>query len=297
MLQTRSGKRTGYAAVVIATDFVKEKLVTPKEAILLVDPEALSQLLAPGFDPKEWKAHETVTKGLPASPGAACGKAVFSSETAVEWSNKGEPVILVRRETVPDDIHGMWVSQGILTATGGMTSHAAVVGRQMGKPSIVGAGELRIDEHGKTLHREGQDRQGRRLRRVRRPHRRSEARQGGVAAERDPAGGGRQDEAGGLADLSALQHAARVDRQVPPPRRARQCRSARSGRARLRVRRPRHRPLPHRAHVLRRRPHPDRAAHDPRRQRSRSPRRAERAAADAARGLLRRVQGHEGRRR
>jgi pyruvate,orthophosphate dikinase len=88
---------------------------------------------------------------LPASPGAACGKAVFSSETAVEWSNKGEPVILVRRETVPDDIHGMWVSQGILTATGGMTSHAAVVGRQMGKPSIVGAGELRIDEHGKTF--------------------------------------------------------------------------------------------------------------------------------------------------
>jgi pyruvate, orthophosphate dikinase len=151
MLQTRSGKRTGYAAVVIATDLVKEKLITPKEAILLVDPEALSQLLAPGFDPKEWKAHETVTKGLPASPGAACGKAVFSSETAVEWSNKGEPVILVRRETVPDDIHGMWVSQGILTATGGMTSHAAVVGRQMGKPSIVGAGEMRIDEHGKTF--------------------------------------------------------------------------------------------------------------------------------------------------
>jgi pyruvate, orthophosphate dikinase len=151
MLQTRSGKRTGYAAVVIATDFVKEKLVTPKEAILLVDPEALSQLLAPGFDPKEWKSHETVTKGLPASPGAACGKAVFSSETAVEWTNKGEPVILVRRETVPDDIHGMWVSQGILTATGGMTSHAAVVGRQMGKPSIVGAGELRIDEHGRSF--------------------------------------------------------------------------------------------------------------------------------------------------
>jgi pyruvate,orthophosphate dikinase len=156
MLQTRSGKRTGYAAVVIATDMAKEKLVTPKEAILLVDPEALSQLLAPGFDQKEWKSIEVVTRGLPASPGAACGKAVFSSETAVEWSNKGEPVILVRRETVPDDIHGMWVSQGILTATGGMTSHAAVVGRQMGKPSIVGAGELRIDEHGKSFTIKGQ---------------------------------------------------------------------------------------------------------------------------------------------
>ena len=151
MLQTRSGKRTGYAAVVIATDLVNEKLVTPKEALLLIDPEALSQLLAPDFDRKEWKQHEVVTRGLPASPGAACGKAVFSSETAVEWSNRGEPVILVRRETVPDDIHGMWVSQGILTATGGMTSHAAVVGRQMGKPSIVGAGELRIDEHGRSF--------------------------------------------------------------------------------------------------------------------------------------------------
>jgi pyruvate,orthophosphate dikinase len=151
MLQTRSGKRTGYAAVVIATDLVKEKLLTPKEAILLVDPEALSQLLAPGFDPKEWKSHDVITRGLPASPGAACGKAVFSSETAVEWSNRGEPVILVRRETVPDDIHGMWVSQGILTATGGMTSHAAVVGRQMGKPSIVGAGEMQINEHGRSF--------------------------------------------------------------------------------------------------------------------------------------------------
>ena len=156
MLQTRSGKRTGYAAVVIATDMVKEKLVTPKEAILLVDPEALSQLLAPGFDQKEWKSLATVTRGLPASPGAACGKAVFSSETAVEWSAKGEPVILVRRETAPDDIHGMWVSQGILTATGGMTSHAAVVGRQMGKPSIVGAGELRIDEHARMFTVNGQ---------------------------------------------------------------------------------------------------------------------------------------------
>ena len=108
-------------------------------------------MLAPGFDPKEWKSHETVTRGLPASPGAAVRQGGVLVRDAVEWSNKGEPVILVRRETVPDDIHGMWVSQGILTATGGMTSHAAVVGRQMGKPSIVGAGELRIDEHGKSL--------------------------------------------------------------------------------------------------------------------------------------------------
>ena len=152
MLQTRNGKRTGYAAVVIATDFVAEKLITPKDAILQIDPESLSQLLSPGFDPKEWKSIPVATKGLPASPGAASGHVVFSAEDAVKWSDEGKPVILVRRETVPDDIHGMFVSQGILTATGGMTSHAAVVGRQMGKPSIVGAGELEINETAKHVH-------------------------------------------------------------------------------------------------------------------------------------------------
>ncbi len=151
MLQTRNGKRTGYAAVVIATDMVKERLITPKEAVLLVDPESLSQLLAPGFDPKQWAKLPVATKGLPASPGAASGHVVFTADDAVARAEKGDPVILVRRETVPDDIHGMWVSQGVLTATGGMTSHAAVVGRQMGKPSVVGAGELKIDEQGKTL--------------------------------------------------------------------------------------------------------------------------------------------------
>jgi pyruvate, orthophosphate dikinase len=151
MLQTRSGKRTGYAAVVIATDLVKERLVTPRDAVLLVDPESLSQLLAPGFDPKEWAKIPVATKGLPASPGAASGHVVFTADDAVTRADRGEPVILVRRETVPDDIHGMWVAQGVLTATGGMTSHAAVVGRQMGKPSVVGAGELTIDEHARTV--------------------------------------------------------------------------------------------------------------------------------------------------
>jgi pyruvate, orthophosphate dikinase len=155
MLQTRSGKRTGYAAVVIATDLVAERLVTPKEAILLVDPEALNQLLAPGFDPDEWKKIPLATRGLPASPGAASGEVVFSADRAVEWVNQGKQVILVRRETVPDDIHGMFVAQGILTATGGMTSHAAVVGRQMGKPSIVGAGALAIDEPARQFRVDG----------------------------------------------------------------------------------------------------------------------------------------------
>jgi pyruvate, orthophosphate dikinase len=149
MLQTRNGKRTGYAAVVIATDFVAEGLITQKEAVLQVDPESLSQLLAPGFEPADWAALPVATRGLPASPGAASGQVVFTADDAVAASDKGTPVILVRRETAPDDIHGMFVSQGILTATGGMTSHAAVVGRQMGKPSVVGASEVEIDEDAK----------------------------------------------------------------------------------------------------------------------------------------------------
>src|SRR6266545_1843353 len=156
MLQTRSGKRTGYAAVVIATDLVNEKLITPKEAVLQVEPESVSQLLAPMFDPAEWKKLPVATKGLPASPGAASGQAVFTADDAVEWTRQGKRVMLVRKETVPDDIHGMFVAQGILTATGGMTSHAAVVGRQMGKPSIVGAGTLNISESQRQFRVGGQ---------------------------------------------------------------------------------------------------------------------------------------------
>ncbi len=151
MLQTRSGKRTGYAAVVIATDFVAEKRMKPTEALLLVEPAALSQLLSPVFDPAEWKKLAVATKGLPASPGAASGQVVFTSEQAVAWTEQGKKVLLVRKETAPDDIHGMEVAQGILTATGGMTSHAAVVGRQMGRPSVVGASALAIDEKSKTV--------------------------------------------------------------------------------------------------------------------------------------------------
>jgi pyruvate, orthophosphate dikinase len=151
MLQTRSGKRTGYAAVVIATDLVDEKIVSPRDAVLLVDPEALSQLLSPGFDQAEWAKIPVLAKGLPASPGAASGQVVFTADDAVEWTRQGKQVILARKETVPDDIHGMHVAQGILTATGGMTSHAAVVGRQMGKPSIVGAGSLNISESAKQF--------------------------------------------------------------------------------------------------------------------------------------------------
>ena len=151
MLQTRSGKRTGYAAVVIATDMVAERLITQSEAVRLVEPDSLSQLLAPVFDPAAWQSFPVATQGLPASPGAASGQVVFTANDAVSWTQSGKSVVLVRKETVPDDIHGMHVASGVLTATGGMTSHAAVVGRQMGKPSVVGAGELWVDEGARTV--------------------------------------------------------------------------------------------------------------------------------------------------
>jgi pyruvate,orthophosphate dikinase len=151
MLQTRNGKRTGLAAVQIAVDLVDEGILTPKEAVLKVEPSALDQLLHPIFEPKERAKAPVAAKGLPASPGAATGAVVFTSEDAVAWAQKGKKVLLVRMETVPDDIGGMSVAQGVLTATGGMTSHAAVVGRQMGKPSVVGCGALEIDTKGKKM--------------------------------------------------------------------------------------------------------------------------------------------------
>jgi pyruvate, orthophosphate dikinase len=151
MLQTRNGKRTGLAAVHIAVDLVDEGILTQKEAVMKVEPQALDQLLHPIFEPKARGRAEVAAKGLPASPGAASGAIVFTADDAVAWSQKGKRVVLVRMETVPDDIHGMSVAQGILTATGGMTSHAAVVGRQMGKPSVVGCGALHIDSKGKKL--------------------------------------------------------------------------------------------------------------------------------------------------
>jgi pyruvate,orthophosphate dikinase len=146
MLQTRSGKRTGLAGVKIAVDMVEEGLVSREEALMMVEPEALTQLLHPVFDAKEREKLKVQARGLAASPGAASGQVVFTADDAVSWKKKGKTVILVRDETSPDDIHGMSVSQGILTATGGMTSHAAVVGRQMGKPSIVGCAEIMLDD-------------------------------------------------------------------------------------------------------------------------------------------------------
>jgi len=144
MLQTRTGKRTAAAAVKIAVDMVKEKLIDRKTAVLRVDPASLDQLLHPTFDPKARR--NVLTRGLPASPGAAVGKIAFTAEEAEKRVADGEQIILVRRETEPADIGGMHVSEGILTSTGGMTSHAAVVARGMGTPCVAGAGEVVIDQ-------------------------------------------------------------------------------------------------------------------------------------------------------
>ena len=151
MLQTRNGKRTGQAAVKIAVDLVEEGLCKKEEALLKVEPEALNQLLHPVFDNEEKQQHEVLATGLAASPGAAAGQVVFTANEAVARKADGKKVILVREETSPDDIHGMSAGQGILTATGGMTSHAAVVGRQMGKPAVVGCGAVKVNEEKKVF--------------------------------------------------------------------------------------------------------------------------------------------------
>jgi pyruvate,orthophosphate dikinase len=149
LLQTRTGQRTGTAAIGIAVDMVREGLITKEEALLRVTPAHIDQCLHPRLDPGV-HAH-VIAKGLAASPGGAVGRAVFDADVAAELGGKGERVILVRKETTPDDIHGIDAAQGILTATGGMTSHAAVVTRGMGKPCVAGAGSLRVDEKAKRF--------------------------------------------------------------------------------------------------------------------------------------------------
>ena len=151
MLQTRSGKRTAAAALKIACDLVDEGVKTEAEALCMIDPKQLDHLLHPMFENAALNAATPIGKGLAASPGAACGEVAFTAETAAEWGKAGKNVILVRLETTPEDIEGMDYSKGILTARGGMTSHAAVVARAMGTCCVAGCGELRINEHGKTF--------------------------------------------------------------------------------------------------------------------------------------------------
>ena len=155
MLQTRNGKRTAQAALKIACDLVDEGMRTEEEAVAMIDPRNLDTLLHPQFDAKALKAATPVGKGLGASPGAACGKVVFTADDAVAWHEKGEKVVLVRLETSPEDITGMKASQGILTVRGGMTSHAAVVARGMGTCCVSGCGDIKMDEANKKFELAG----------------------------------------------------------------------------------------------------------------------------------------------
>ncbi len=270
MLQTRSGKRTGYAAVVIATDLVAEKLLTPNEGAAARRPVvAVAAARRRSSTRRNGRPFRWPPRGCRPRQAPRPGQVVFTADEAVAWVEQGKKVVLVRKETVPDDIHGMYVSQGVLTATGGMTSHAAVVGRQMGKPAIVGASELRVDEEKKILHIDGKQlREG--------DYIAFDGLSGEVKVEKvatkpseilqvidgsmKPAGVGH---------LSALRQAAAVGRQDPDDGHPRERGPARPGGDRLRVRRAGHRPVPHRAHVLRRGPAADRAADDPGRQRGR----------------------------
>ena len=155
MLQTRNGKRTPAAALKIACDLVDEGMIDEKKAVAMIEPRSLDTLLHPQFDTEVLKKTPVIGKALPASPGAACGKIVFSAEDAKAWKERGEKVVLVRLETSPEDIEGMKASQGILTVRGGMTSHAAVVARGMGKCCVSGCGDIKMDEENKQFELAG----------------------------------------------------------------------------------------------------------------------------------------------
>ncbi len=234
MLQTRTGKRTAKAALKMAVDMAGEGLIDEETAILRVDPMALDQLLHPTLDPDA--PRDVVTTGLPASPGAATGAIVLDSDTAEQLSQRGEKVILVRVETSPEDIHGMHAAQGILTARGGMTSHAAVVARGMGRPCVSGASAVSIDIKARTVADCGS-----RLCRRRHHHagRCDGAGDGGRSADRRTGTGRRFPDHHGMG------------RPPSPDAGADQCRNAGRLPHGAPVRGGGHRPVPHRTHVLR----------------------------------------------
>ncbi len=277
MLQTRSGKRTAAAAVRVAVEMVQQGLIDKAEAVKRVEPQALDQLLHPTLDPKAKR--DVLGRGLPASPGAASGAVVFSADEAELRAARGDKVILVRIETSPEDIHGMHAAQGIVTTRGGMTSHAAVVARGMGRACVAGAGDLHVDYKAQTLTRRRPRGQGGRHHHHRRLDRRGHARRRGD----HPAGA-----------VGRFRHADGMGRRLPPPAGARQCRNAARRAHRARLRRRGHRPVPHRAYVLRRRAHRRHARDDPGRRREGPPRRPGEDPADAARRFRRALHHHVG---
>ena len=277
MLQTRSGKRTAKAALKIAVDMAAEGLLSEEEAVTRVEPGALDQLLHPTIDPKAER--DIIASGLPASPGAASGEIVFTSDEAEEAKAAGRKVILVRVETSPEDIHGMHASEGILTSRGGMTSHAAVVARGMGKPCVAGAGMVRIDYRAGTISASGRT-----------------LNKGDIITI---------DGATGqilVGEVDMLQPALSGDfgtlmgwaDGVRRNEGAHQCGNAGRRQGGARLWRRRYRPVPDRAHVLRGRAHHCGARDDPVGDRRGPPGCAGKAAADAASGFRRDLRDHEG---
>ena len=276
MLQTRSGKRTAKAALKVAVEMANEGLISRADAVTRVDPAALDQLLHPTLDPKAKPA--PLATGLPASPGAASGEIVFSADEAQALRQAGRKSILVRVETSPEDIHGMHAAEGIVTTRGGMTSHAAVVARGMGKPCVSGVGGIRIDYNRQTMTVGGVTLKKGDILTI-----------DGGSGEVD-AGRGGDGEAG---DDRRFRHADDLGRFGQADEGARQRRDPGRRPRRPLVRRRGHRPLPHRAHVLRRRADRGGARDDPRRHRAGTARRARQAPADAAPGLRRTVRDHD----
>ena len=214
MLQTRNGKRTGAAMVRIAMEMLQQGMIDEKTALQRVAPDRLNDLLHPIFDPKALKAATVIARGLPASPGAASGQIVFFADEAEEWVKQGKAVILVRQETSPEDLRGMSVAKGILTARGGMTSHAAVVARGMGKCCVSGAGAVHVDYKARTMTHRRHELRRRRLDLAQRLHRR---------------GLRRQDRHQGRRAQRRLRQADGAGRQVQAARGAHQRRHARRG--------------------------------------------------------------------
>ncbi len=251
MLQTRNGKRTGLAAVRFAIEMEKEKLIDWKTAIRRVPADQLDQVLAPVFDRKAVKAAKCIAKGLPAGPGAASGKIYLNADRAAAAAAKGEKVLLVRNETTPEDLRGMIAAEGILTAKGGVSSHAALVARQMGKVCVCGAGALQIDYSAKTMAVNGDRLQGRRFPVHQRHRRRSVSGRAADGCVRNRPGARReiahQQGERDLSDVQAAHGLVREGQQTPGPH---QCRHAGTDRERDRLRRLGHRPVPHRTYVL-----------------------------------------------
>ncbi len=294
MLQTRNGKRTAIAALKFSMDMVKEKLIDWKTAIRRNPADQLDQLLAPIFDQKAEKAAKVIAKGLPAGPGAASGKMYLNADRADAAAAKGEKVLLVRNETTPEDLRGMIASEGILTAKGGVSSHAALVARQMGKVCVCGAGALQIDYATKTLTADGVTYKEGDFLSIngtlgnvyagQLPTAASEIVQ--VLVEKSLDGKTERD----LRDVCHPDELVLEGHQAPGPH---QRRHSRASRERHGVRRHRHRPHAHRAHVLRGQPHRRHARDDPRGQRRGPQSGARQVAALPEGGLRRHLQGAE----